>query len=160
VNASPNEDIQTDGALSVSQRETLDAVLDCIVPPSAERRLPGASEVGVPAYLAERAADALPGVRQELDELDRHARERHALSFAALDGIRKQSLVDDVRAREPAFMSRLALETVSCYYQHDLVLEALGMEARPPYPKGYEVLRGDLGLLEPVRRLGRLYRDA
>lgn len=160
MNAPPNKDVPTDRVLSAAQRETLDAVLDCIVPPNADRGLPGASEVGVLAHLTERAAHALPLVRQELDELDRLSRERHALPFAVLDGIRKQLLVDDVRAREPAFMSRLALETVSCYYQHDFVLEALGIETRPPYPEGYQVLRGDLGLLEPVRRLGRLYRDA
>jgi hypothetical protein len=34
------------------------------------------------------------------------------------------------------------------------------MEARPPYPKGYQVVQGDLSLLEPVRARGKIYRDA
>jgi hypothetical protein len=57
-------------------------------------------------------------------------------------------------------MSRLALETVTCYYQHDRVLEALGMETRAPYPQGFQVIAGDLALLAPVRRRGKVYRDA
>jgi len=57
-------------------------------------------------------------------------------------------------------LQRLALETVTCYYQQDGVIERLGMEPRPPYPKGYQVLPGDLTLLNPVTARGRIYRDA
>jgi hypothetical protein len=39
------------------------------------------------------------------------------------------------------------------------VLEAIGMEARAPFPKGFEVEPGDLSLLDPVRRRGRVYRE-
>jgi hypothetical protein len=45
------------------------------------------------------------------------------------------------------------------YYQAPRVVEALGLEARPPHPKGYEVELGDLTLLDEVRRRGKLYRD-
>jgi len=33
------------------------------------------------------------------------------------------------------------------------------MEARPPYPKGYQVEPGDLSLLNPVIARGKIYRD-
>jgi len=146
--------------LTSAQRATLDIVLDMIVPPSADGRMPGAAEVGVPAYLYAEAPDALPVLCQELDELDRRSRERFARGFAALEQHERKSLIDAMRAREPSFMSRLAMETLACYYQHDRVLEGLGMEARPPYPKGYQVVEGDLSLLEPVRARGKIYRDA
>ena len=146
--------------LTSAQRATLDIVLDMIVPPSADGRMPGAAEVGVPAYLYAEAPDALPVLCQELDELDRRSRERFARGFAALEQHERKSLIDAMRAREPSFMSRLAMETLACYYQHDRVLEGLGMEARPPYPKGYQVVQGDLSLLEPVRARGKIYRDA
>ena len=146
--------------LTSGQRATLDIVLNMIVPPSADGRMPGAAEVGVPAYLYTEAPDALPVLCQELEELDRHSRERFARGFAALEEFERKSLIEATRAREPSFLSRLAMETLACYYQHDRVLGGLGLEARPPYPKGYQVVQGDLSLLEPVRARGKIYRDA
>ena len=154
-NASPNPET----TLTAAQRAILDAVLNLIVPPSADARMPGAAEVGVPAYLVAEAPDALPALREELEELERRARARFARGFAALEAGGRQSLIEEVRAQAPAFMSRLAMETLACYYQHDRVLEGLGIEARAPYPKGYEVVQGDLSLLEPVRARGKIYRD-
>jgi len=146
--------------LTSGQLATLDIVLNMIVPPSADGRMPGAAEVGVPAYLYAEAPDALPVLCQELGQLDRHSRERLARGFAELEGHERMYLIEAMRAQAPSFMSRLAMETLACYYQHDRVLEGLGLEARPPYPKGYQVVQGDLSLLEPVRARGKIYRDA
>jgi hypothetical protein len=151
---------ESDQALTPAQRASLDIVLNMIVPPSADGRMPGAVEVGVPAYLVAEAPDALPQLRRELEELERRARERFARGFAQLDAVERQTLTEAMRAQEPSFMGRLAMETLACYYQHDRVLEGLGVEARPPYPKGYQVVQGDLSLLEPVRARGKIYRDA
>ena len=38
------------------------------------------------------------------------------------------------------------------------VVAALGLEPRPPHPKGYEMGTDDLTLLDPVRRRGPRYR--
>ncbi len=146
--------------LTAVQRAILDEVLNLIVPPSANGRMPGAAEVGVPDYLYAEAADALPGLRVELDELERLARARFTRGFAELQHAEQRSLVDEQRKREPLFMQRLAMETLASYYQHDRVLAGLGLEARPPYPKGHEVPQGDLSLLDPVRARGKIYRDA
>lgn len=147
-------------ALSAQQSAILERVLDLIVPPSADGRLPGAAQVGVPAWLIARAPDALAQLADELDTLQAQARERHGQDFAALAAPLHQALVDALRARDPAFLARLALETVTCYYQDDRVLEALGLETRPPAPQGFQVIAGDLTLLAPVRRRGKRYRDA
>ena len=65
-----------------------------------------------------------------------------------------------MRADDATFLRNLAMHTVTCYYQDDRVLAAIGLEARPPFPKGYEVVAGDTDLLEPVRRRGSIVRDA
>jgi hypothetical protein len=39
-------------------------------------------------------------------------------------------------------------------------MRSLGMEPRPPYPKGFAVEQGDWSLLDPVRARPTLYRDA
>jgi hypothetical protein len=146
--------------LTSGQQASLDIVLNMIVPPSADGRMPGAAEVGVPDYLYAEARDALPVLCRELEELDQRSRERFARGFAQLEGHERKPLIEEMRAREPSFMNRLAMETLACYYLHDRVIEGLGMEARPPYPKGYQVEQGDLSLLDPVRARGKIYRDA
>lgn len=155
-----NASLTPGSALTAAQLETLDAVLNLIVPPSADGRMPGAAEVGVPAYLCAEAADALPLLGDELDEIERRSLARFSRGFIALAQSERTALVEELRAQAPAFMNRLAMETLACYYQHDRVLEGLGMEARSPYPKGYEVVQGDLSLLDPVRARGKIYRDA
>ena len=45
-----------------------------------------------------------------------------------------------------------------CYYRDDRVLEAIGLEPRAPYPKGFEVEKGDWELLGPVKSRGPIYR--
>ena len=159
VSKDGNANLDPESVLTAAQRAIVDAVLNLIVPPSADGRLPGAAEVGVPAFLVAEAADALPALCEELDELERRARARFARGFAALEARERGSLLGETRAQAPAFMSRLAMETLACYYQHDRVLEGLGLEARAPYPKGYEVVPGDLSLLAPVRARGKIYRD-
>jgi hypothetical protein len=49
---------------------------------------------------------------------------------------------------------------VQCYYRDARVMESLGMEARPPFPKGYELEQGEWSLLDPVRDRGKMWRDA
>ena len=72
----------------------------------------------------------------------------------------RQAFVDGMRAQDPDFMSRLALETVTCHDQYDRVLAAVGMALRSPAPQGFKVISGDLMLLAPVRKRGKMYRDA
>jgi hypothetical protein len=76
-----------------------------------------------------------------------------------VDEVRRVSLLDQMRTRDPGTLQQLALDIVTCYYQQDRVLEGLGMEARPPFPTGYQVEQGDLSLLKPVIARGKIYRD-
>ena len=60
---------------------------------------------------------------------------------------------------QQAFVLPLTLHAYTAYYQQRRVIEALGREARPPHPRGYEMEPNDLSLLEPVRHRPKLYRD-
>ncbi len=157
--------IGTDSPVSAAQRATLDAVLDMIVPASEDGRLPSAVAVGVLEYIRDAAAvdpasELIATLREELDRLEEQARGRFGAAFADLAQDDRQALVDQIRSSDPRFMRQLAMQTVTCYYQDDRVLEALGMEARAPHPQGYEVVSGDLSLLDPVVQRGKRYRDA
>ena len=149
-----------DPDLSRVQRDTLTAVLSLVIPRSEDGRLPDAAEYDVWEHICASASDLADIIRDQLDQLERHAQARLGKPLASLKRPDAQAMVDEIRAVEPEFMSDLARQTMGCYYHQDRVLEAIGIDARPPFPKGYEVKSGDLSLLDPVRRRGKVYRDA
>jgi hypothetical protein len=54
------------------------------------------------------------------------------------------------------YLTRIVLQ---CYYRDDRVMRSLGMEVRPPFPKGFEVEQGDWSLLDPVRARQPFFRE-
>jgi hypothetical protein len=152
TDASPN--------LTSVQRETLRVVLDMLVPASAQPRRLAAGELPQVLRAIENVATELPEVRSGLDMLQQEATARHGAAFATLDPAQRATLLGEFAARHPAALQRLAAETVTCYYQQDDVIKGLGLEARPPYPVGYQVVAGDLTLLTPVKARGKIWRDA
>lgn len=140
--------------LTPSQQQSLRRVVAMMIPASAEHGMPGADDEAIFAdILASLDRDA-PAVRSALDRLDALAeRAFHDLSDdaqgAALDIFRKQ---------HPGPASALVAVTVRCYYRDDRVMRSIGMEPRPPYPKGFTVEQGDWSLLDPVRARGPIWR--
>lgn len=154
------EQIATDQALGETERRIFDVLVAMIVPASADGRKPSAAEVDVLGYIVEHEGDFLPTLREELRAVDARARAENGRAFLDLTAAKQQTLVAAARAEAPELLRGLALCAVTRYYQDHRVLEALGMEARPPFPKGYEVPAGDLSLLAPVRERGAIYREA
>jgi len=148
--------------LTPGQRRTLAAVLDAIVPPSPGRGLPGAGELGVgdavEANLREHPALREP-LLDGLARLDARAADGGSHAFAELDAAARRAALDAVSAALPAFLGPLVLQTYMAYYRHPRVLEALGLEARAPWPEGYAVPPTDFSLLDPVRRKTPFYRE-
>ena len=154
------EHIATDRALGETERRIFDILLGMIVPVSADGRKPSAAEVDVLGYIVERESGMLPTLREELHAVDARAHAETGRAFLDLTAAEQQTVVAAARAEAPEFLRGLALCAVTSYYQDDRVLAALGMEARPPFPKGYEMPSGDLSLLVPVRGRGAIYREA
>jgi hypothetical protein len=149
---------QTAAGLDDAQRATVQAVVECIIPASTDGRLPAASAFDVAGYVVEKASHLLPTLEVEIARLDEAAAARFDRPFAKLPLADRESITSALRADDASFMSGLATETVCCYYQQDRVVLAIGLQARPPFPQGYEVKQGDFSLLEPVRSRGRIYR--
>ncbi|MEJ2130716.1 MAG: gluconate 2-dehydrogenase subunit 3 family protein [Gammaproteobacteria bacterium] len=152
--------IGSDSPLPEAQRATLDAVLNLIIPPSDDGRMPGAVDVDVLKHIRDAASGIIPILREELERLDDDAKVRFGNPFASLVEKDRATLFHEARNGDPTFMQGLVVETLTCYYRDDRVLEAIGMEPRPPYPKGYDVESGDLSLLDPVIARGKKFRDA
>ncbi len=156
-------DDQQTPALSDDQRRALDIALDTIIPPSPDGRRPGAGEVGVARYVDDVLRPTPPLHRmivEALAALDAIARRRGGERFTALAPAERAAALDELASSEQSFPPFLVLHAYAGYYQQPQVLEALGLEARPPHPGGYATIEGDLpSLLEPVRQRGRMYRD-
>ena len=144
---SSDDIIGSDATLNSDQQRTFVAILDMIIPASDDGRFPSAAD------------QLLDTVRNELDRLNAVSEDLYGVAFGDAGETHRQGLLDEIRGAEPQFLGGLALQTVTLYYQDDRVMEAIGMEARPPFPKGYEVVAGELSLLDPVRARGQVYRD-
>lgn len=142
-------------------RRELSALLDEVIPPGPDGRLPGAGQLGLADGVLE-AAGARPDlaalVAQGLEALASDAAGRGAPGFAALDDGARREAVRALESRVPALLPTLAFVACAAYYAHPAVLEALGLEARPPHPRGYELPPTDFALLEPVRRRPSMVR--
>ena len=146
-------------SFSPEQERALSSVLDEIIPRSEDGRLPGAGELGLVDYVARQARAIQPLIIQGVEALDELARSRGAPDFAALSRQERRVVLDEHTIQDPGFLPSLIFHTYMGYYHHDRVVSALGLEPRPPHPKGYELELGDLSLLDRVRQRPRLYRD-
>ena len=151
----------SDAGFSTAQRGTLAAVLDALVPPSADGRLPGAGELGLASGIEEQLGAMCAFTARGLDALDALARERGASGFASLAPDVRAEVMNAHAAADPGFLPGLVFQVYSTYYQHPRVLSGLGLEPRPPHPKGYALEQPDLdALLAPVRARAKQYRQA
>jgi hypothetical protein len=141
--------------LSDEDRRLLAAVLDELLPPSPDGRMPGAGALGLAAWVEQSARSP-----SELESsLGPTLASLRAGGFAGLDRDARVALLKELEAASPeAFRALLAL-AYGGYYQHPRVVEALGLEPRPPFPKGYPVAPSDPALLDPVRRRAPFYRE-
>ena len=145
-----------DDVLTPAQRDDLLAIAAEIVPASAEFDVPGADDPAIQAdILATLGRDAGP-VREALDQLAQLA----GAPFAGLDRVRREAVVAELRAKGGEAVATLTRVVLQCYYRDDRVVRSLGLEPRPPYPRGHELEQGDWSLLDPVRARPPMWRRA
>ena len=145
-----------DSLLTRAQLDDLRAIAGMIIPASAEFDVPGADDPAIQAdILATLGRDA--GLVQEaLDEIARLA----GAPLAGLDPARREAVVLELRTKGGDAVATLTRVVLQCYYRDDRVLCSLGLEPRPPYPKGHVLAEGDWSLLDPVRVRPPLWRRA
>lgn len=143
-------------ALSADQRRSLHALLGLMIPASARHAVPGADDERIFADVLVSIAPIADRIAELLRRLDELAGE----PFADLDPARREQVAQRLRQGRSSLLMGLVSVVAQCYYRDDRVMRSLGMEARPPFPQGFELPEGDWALLEPVRRREKMYRDA
>jgi len=150
---------QTTPELTEHERAAFAALLDEVIPPSPERGLPGAGELGLAGEIDAAAPDLRPVLRQGLAALDEKARAHGMAGFTALARPERTGALGELVTEDPGFLPGIVYHAYAHYYQQPPVLEALGLEARPPFPGGYPLEPLDPQRLAQMRSRTRLWRD-
>lgn len=145
--------------MDATARELLTEILSRIIPGSAD--MPSAGETDAVDFVASQLdgdghmARLLSGGIEQINSrsLSQGAR------FADLPDGSKDDLLRLIEEINPEFFSALVMQTYRGYYTDHGVLGQIGEDLRPPQPSGHSVQRGDLRLLEAVRRRGPIYRN-
>ena len=142
--------------LTPAQRDDLRAIAGAIIPASMEFDVPGADDPAIQADILATLGRDTGLVREALDGLARLA----GSPLAGLDPARREAVALELRAKGGAAVATLTRVVLQCYYRDDRVVRSLGLEPRPPYPKGHVLEDGDWSLLDPVRARPPMWRRA
>ena len=148
-------DPDPDLALTGAERRSLRRIAALMIPASAAHDVPGADDDAI-------FADILASLGRDAGLVQRAMRRLDALAggaFADLPASEQATVA--ARFRDEGGAPLLALNRVipQCYYRDDRVVRSLGLEARAPFPKGFDVEPGDWSLLDPVRARPKFYRS-
>jgi hypothetical protein len=124
-----------------------------MVPASDTYDVPGADDPAIFADIVASLGRDLQAVKAALAALA-------GGGFADLDASKREALALSFRERGDVHPGVLARVILQCYYRDDRVVRSLGLEPRPPFPKGYTLEQGDWSLLDPVRKRPKMWRDA
>ena len=127
-----------------------------MIPTSAEFDVPGADDPVIQADIVATLGRDTALVREALDQFARLAGQ----ALADLDPARLEAVAVELRASGGDAVMPLTRVVLQCYYRDDRVVRSLGLEPRPPYPKGHVLEDGDWSLLDPVRARPPMWRPA
>ena len=143
-----------DTALTANELQSLRCVAGVMIPASAAHGVPGGDDDTIFADIVDSIGRDMALVKQALQQLD-------ALTggvFADVDMGRREAAGAALREAGGAPLIALTRVVTQCYYRDDRIMQSLGMEVRPPFPKGFQVEQGDWSLLDPVRARKPFYR--
>jgi len=141
-------------ALTPAQRDDLRTVAAMMVPESAQYKVPGADDARIQADILATLGRDTKRIAEALDHLGRLA----GKPLADLDPARREAVAKEFRSTGGAAAAALTRVVLQCYYRDDRVVRSLGLELRPPFPKGYTLEQGDWSLLDPVKGRPSMWR--
>jgi hypothetical protein len=127
-----------------------------IVPPSTKYDVPGADDDRI-------FADIVSSIGRDHDNVCTALATLRTLAggpFAALGAARRAEVATRLRAGGGHPVGVLTRIVLLCYYRDDRVMVSLGLEPRPPFPRGHVIEQGDWSLLDPVRTRKPFWRSS
>jgi hypothetical protein len=146
---------ESDPALSSADSRDLRRIAGVMIPASEEYGVPGADDSAIFADVLRSLGRDTALVRVALAELAALG----GAAFADLDAERAVAVAAQFHNARSVAFAALGRVILQCYYRDDRVLRALGIDPRPPFPKGHVIEQGDWSLLDAVRNRKPLWRD-
>jgi hypothetical protein len=127
-----------------------------MIPADRQRGLPDGSEV----HLSDVISNELDHLRLEAmaREIDGFFQDVEQRSLSSMVPAEFELLIRKYRAKLDPTLREVGRYLLMAYYTDDRVRDAIGVGRGAPFPTGYEVLAGNLELLEPVYVRGPIYR--
>jgi hypothetical protein len=141
--------------LTLTDLRDLRRLAGFMIPAAAEYGVPGADDETIFADIVRSLGRDQSDVRKALATLQELAGE----DYAALPDGEAEAMAMTLLRRELPEITALGRAVLQCYYRDDRVVRSLGLEPRPPYPKGHVLEQGDWSLLEAMRGRPRMWRD-
>jgi hypothetical protein len=141
--------------LTSEQIRDLRALAGVMIPASATYGVPGADD----ELIFNDIARSLERDHGDVCRALAHLAALAGGAFAELAPQRRTEVAAIFREAGGAPLAALARVVLLCYYRDDRVMRSLGLEPRPPFPKGHVVEQGDWSLLDPVRARPPIYRQ-
>jgi hypothetical protein len=134
----------TQSKLSPGELRELHRIASVLIPASEEHGVPGADDPAIFDDIVQSIGRDMVDVRKAL---------------ANLEGKSPDAVIQVMQPPCSDVSLALARVILQCYYRDDRVLHALGVDPRPPFPKGHELEQGDWSLLDPVKKRAPFWRD-
>ncbi len=145
--------------LDATERATLDALQDLMIPASRDGRMPSAKSLGLYSDSAGLTPEDMQVFAGGLAQIEARALAAHGAPFAQLPAAAAMTIVEEMRAQRSEFIQTFMLLTTARYLQNAAVMPLIGLEARPNWPEGHVVAEGDWSLIEVVRKRPKIYRE-
>jgi Gluconate 2-dehydrogenase subunit 3 len=159
-----NQIVQSPGSrkkvsFSESQMASLNVLIDMLIPASKDGRMPSARSLDLFADISDMPPMNRAQLEVGLADLDTRAGQRYGRVFAGLRSEEAKALVEEQRAKASIFIQVFMTQTTGRYLADDSVMLLMGLEVRPPWPKGHVVTQGDWSLLDFVKKQAKIYRQ-
>lgn len=142
-----------------SDRDLLLSLVETVIPSrGAEGAMPAASELAEFREISSEEAQLLYG--PVLGLLRARGSAAPSENFSSLDLEARESILRELESVHADVVRGAVTQTLIRYYGADVVVEALGLEARPPHPQGYDLGETNWALLDPVRKMDSIYKTA
>ena len=143
--------------LNEDQILDLNEILKIIIPSDQKKGLPGADEIKFLDFLEKFHPYFIEELSKELSAIQSAAERKYSRKIIELNEAELFSFLSELKSENDSLLNDLTLLVYECYYQHQSVLEILNINGRAPFPQGHKVMKGDLKLLDPVIKKGRIY---
>ena len=144
--------------MNLSPAETRDfrLIAGIMIPASEAFGVPGADDATIFADIVKSVGRDIAHVKTALARLSSLA----GGAFAEQSEAKRDAAAQAFLEQDSPEVVTLGRTILQGYYRDDRVVRSLGLEPRPPFPKGHTLEQGDWSLLDPVKKRPKMWRDA